>query len=194
LPPANAEKAGRNLMIKMGAKLSALLLVLAASGAVQGQEFKLYDYNAQVHGFVQQGFIYTNNNNYLTMDTSSGSFAMTDAGLNMSSNLTDKVHVGAQAYVRNIGQLREGHPTLDWAVVDYNSENGWAFEAVRSRPPWGFLTTLRTWNFCTPGRCCRNRSTRWTGGPQPFRTWAQTSMDGFLCTRRAAWTTPVISG
>jgi hypothetical protein len=86
---------------------------------LQAQEFKLLDRTVQVHGFVSQGFIYTNDNNWLTMNTSQGSAAFTDFGLNMSSQVTDKIRVGAQGYDRNLGQLGQYHPSLDWAVADY---------------------------------------------------------------------------
>jgi hypothetical protein len=91
---------------------------------LQAQEFKLLDRTVQIHGFVSQGFIYTNDNNWLTMNTSQGSAAFTDFGLNMSSQLTDKLRVGAQGYDRNLGQLGQYHPSLDWAVVDYRFKSG----------------------------------------------------------------------
>jgi hypothetical protein len=49
--------------------------------------------------------------------------AMTDIGLNLSSQLTDKLRVGAQVYDRNLGQLGQWHPSLDWAVLDYRFTN-----------------------------------------------------------------------
>ena len=92
--------------------------VSACAGQTQAQEFKLFDHTVQVHGFVSQGFVYTNDNNWLTMNTSDGSAAMTDFALNMSSQLTDKLRVGAQGYDRNLGQLGQYHPSLDWALAD----------------------------------------------------------------------------
>ena len=86
---------------------------------LQAQDFKLFDRTVQVHGFASQGFIYTNDNNWLTMNTSQGSAAFTDFGVNMSSQITDSLRVGAQLYDRNLGQLGQYHPSLDWAVVDY---------------------------------------------------------------------------
>jgi hypothetical protein len=83
------------------------------------QEFELLNRTVQVHGFVSQGFAYTNDNNWLTMNTSQGSTAFTDFGLNMSSPVTDKFRIGAQGYDRNLGQLGQYHPSLDWAVADY---------------------------------------------------------------------------
>jgi len=83
------------------------------------QEFELLNRTVQVHGFVSQGFAYTNDNNWLTMNTNQGSTAFTDFGLNMSSPVTDKFRIGAQGYDRNLGQLGQYHPSLDWAVADY---------------------------------------------------------------------------
>ena len=64
---------------------------------LQAQEFKLFDRTVQIHGFVSQGFVYTSDNNWLTMNTSQGSAAFTDFGLNLSTQLTDKLLVGAQS-------------------------------------------------------------------------------------------------
>ena len=91
----------------------------ASQITLQAQEFRVLDRTVQVHGFVSQGFIYTNDNNWLTMSTSQGSAAFTDFGLNMSSQITDKLWIGAQGYDRNLGQLGQYHPSLDWAVADY---------------------------------------------------------------------------
>jgi len=81
-------------------------------------DFKLAEHDVQVHSFFSEGFAYTNQNNYLTMNTSDGS-PFTDFGFNVSTHLTDKLRVGAQLYDRDIGHLQEWHPDLDWAVVDY---------------------------------------------------------------------------
>lgn len=85
---------------------------------VSAQEFKVFNRDVAVHGFWSSGFAYSNHNNYLTMPTSSGDY-FGDAAVNVSSQLTEKLHVGAQAYDRHIGKLGEGHLTLDWAFADY---------------------------------------------------------------------------
>ncbi len=55
----------------------------AAQGPItlQAQEFKLFDRTVQVHGFVSQGFVYTDNNNWLTMNTNEGSAAFSAENL-----------------------------------------------------------------------------------------------------------------
>ncbi|SPE33413.1 hypothetical protein SBA3_20004 [Candidatus Sulfopaludibacter sp. SbA3] len=69
----------------------------------------------QIHSFASQGFAYSNDNNYMTMKTSSGSFALTDLGANASMQISDNLRVGAQFYTRNVGNLGNWEPTLDWA-------------------------------------------------------------------------------
>jgi len=86
--------------------------------SLRAQNFKVFDRDVQVHGFASQGFVYTNDNNWLTMHTSQGSGAFTDFGANASMQVTDQLRIGAQVYDRNLGDLGEWHPSLDWAVGD----------------------------------------------------------------------------
>jgi hypothetical protein len=99
----------------------AIVCLWAAATAIYSQDvgFDAWGRQVQVHGFVSQGLAWSGQNNYLTMHTSGGSFAFTDSGVNMSSNVTDKFRVGAQAYMRDIGRLGQWHPQLDWAQGDY---------------------------------------------------------------------------
>ena len=87
------------------------------------QEVKLWKRSVQIHGFFSQGFVKTDENNWLTMNTKQGSGAMTEMGLNVSSQLTDRFRVGAQVYDRNLGHLGQWHPSLDWALADYRFTN-----------------------------------------------------------------------
>src|ERR1700730_1555762 len=82
-------------------------------------DFKIAGYPVQIHSFGSQGFAYSNQNNYLTMKTSDGSFAMTDGGVNVSMRVSDRFRVGAQVYTSNVGELNKWHPQLDWAFADY---------------------------------------------------------------------------
>lgn len=108
----------------MRGRILGLALVSLSAATCTGQDFKLWHRSVQVHGFASQGFVYTDqHNNWLTMNTNDGSGAMTDMGLNMSSQLTDRLRVGAQVYDRHLGQLGQWHPSLDWAVADYRFSN-----------------------------------------------------------------------
>ena len=120
---------------------------LCAAQIGWSQEFKLSNRTVQVHGFFSQGYVYTDGNNWLTMNTNDGSGAMTDMGLNMSSQLTDKLWVGAQVYDRNLGQLGQWHPSLDWAVVDYRFANWLGIRAGKVKTTLGLYNDSQDLDF-----------------------------------------------
>src|SRR5437773_9354174 len=96
------------------------VLLLLGPGISYGQDFKLFDRDVQIHGFASQGFVHTDQNNWLTMETSKiGSGQFSDFGVNISMPVTDKLRIGAQLYDHNLGQLGKWHPTLDWAYAQY---------------------------------------------------------------------------
>ena len=131
----------------------AKMIVLAAAmsltpGLLHAQfDFKVDGRDVQFHSFVQQGFAYSNQNNFLTMNTSSGTFAMTDAGVNVSVPVTDHFRVGAQAYMRNIGQLGDYHVTLDWAYGDYKFKNWFGIRAGKVKTALGLLNDVQDMEF-----------------------------------------------
>jgi hypothetical protein len=117
---------------------------------LQAQEFKLFDRTVQIHGFVSQGFVYTNDNNWLTMNTSEGSAAFTDMALNASTQLTDKLHAGAQVYDRNLGRLGQYHPSLDWAVVDYRFKSWLGLRGGKVKTTLGLYNDTQDLDFLRP--------------------------------------------
>ena len=130
--------------------LAALSLTPAALNA-QVVDFKIFDRNVQVHGFASEGFAISNVNNYLTMNTSKGSLAMTDGGANISTSITDKFRVGAQIYDRKIGELGNWHPQLDWAFGDYKFKSWFGVRAGKVKTVVGLFNDtqdaefLHTW-------------------------------------------------
>jgi len=114
---------------------------------LQAQDFKLLDREVEIHGFVSQGVIYTNTNNWLTMNTNQGSAAFTDFGFNVSTSVTDKLHVGAQLYDRNLGQLGEYHPSLDWAVADYRFKSWFGVRGGKVKTTLGLYTDTQDLDF-----------------------------------------------
>ena len=130
--------------------LAAMSLAPAALHA-QFNQFRIDGYTIQVHGFASQGFALSNQNNYLTMDTSKGSFAFTDGGLNVSTSLNDKFRVGAQGYIRDVGQLGGGRFSLDWAFGDYKFKDWFGIRAGKVKTALGLFNdtqdaeSLHTW-------------------------------------------------
>ena len=93
------------------------------------QDFTLFDRQVQIHGFASQGFVHTDDNNWLTMNTSNvGSGEFTDFGANASTQITDKFRVGAQIYDRNLGNSDAGIPRLTglWPTTGSSPGSGFA--------------------------------------------------------------------
>jgi hypothetical protein len=134
-----------------GMQVRTILLAGAMSvapGLLYGQfDFKIADRTIQVHSFASQGFAYSNDNNYLTMKTSNGSFAMTDGGANISTQVTDKFRIGAQVYLRNIGDLSNWHPTLDWASADYKFKDWFGIRGGKVKTALGLYNDSQDMDF-----------------------------------------------
>jgi hypothetical protein len=96
-----------------------LLLLIPGAPA---QQVTIKDHTIAFHGWLSQGFAYSSGNNYLTMDTTSGSLNLRDGGVNVSSQLTDGLRIGAQVSAYQVGALGGAHPRLDWAIVDYRAK------------------------------------------------------------------------
>lgn len=131
--------------------ISVCLGLGTAQITLQAQEFKLFDRRIQVHGFASQGFVYTSNNNWLTMNTSQGSAAFTDFGVNVSSAVTDKFRIGAQIYDRNVGNIGGWRPEIDWAYGDYRLTNWFGVRGGKVKTTFGLyndtqdMDLLHTW-------------------------------------------------
>ena len=99
-------------MMKVRITLVMALGVACATPGFSQWDFMVDGHDVQIDSFASQGFMYTNANNYMSMATSSGSFAFTDFGGNVSAKITDRFRVGAQIYDRNVGEL--GNCTPRW--------------------------------------------------------------------------------
>jgi len=134
-------------------KSAMMAMLFAGAGMLRAQfpNFTVDGKPVQIHGFVSQAFAASDDNNFLTMNTSAGSFAFTDFGANISMELTDKFRVGAQIYDRNLGHLGNWHPQLDWASGDYRFNDWFGIRAGKIKTVLGLyndtqdLESLHTW-------------------------------------------------
>ncbi len=127
--------------------LGAIPAAVFAQDISQYTSFKVAGKAVQVHGFVSQGFAYSDNNNYLTMKTSKGSFDFFDAGITVSTQLTDKFHIGAQVYMRDVGNLGQWHPQLDWATADYRFKQWFGIRAGVNKTTFGLHNDTQDMEF-----------------------------------------------
>jgi hypothetical protein len=96
-----------------------------------------------IHGFISQGYMQTDNNNYLAGNTEKGSFEFNEFGINFGKELTEKLRLGLQLFARDLGDIGNGEVTLDWAYGDYRWKDWLGFRAGKIKLPYGFYNETR---------------------------------------------------
>src|ERR1700690_2954583 len=92
-----------------------------------------------VHGFVSQGFLFSSNNNYLSMKSSDGSPQWTDAAVNISDSLGDNLHVGMQVHMYQLGEFGGSNLQVDWASGDYRVNDRFGIRAGKVKTVFGLF-------------------------------------------------------
>jgi hypothetical protein len=81
--------------------------------AAVGEDFQL----PQFHGFATESFTASDDNNYLGINTTPGTFDWTEAALNADESFTDDLRVGVQVQLMKLGAFGRWSPTFDWALL-----------------------------------------------------------------------------
>ena len=95
----------------------------------------------EVHGFVSQGFAKSTANDYL-LHSSKGSFEMSEAGLNFTSQLTERLRVGIQLFAYDLGPLGNYTARADWFYLDYRLKDWLGIRAGRTKLPFGLYSDV----------------------------------------------------
>lgn len=119
----------------MPKRLLLILLACICTGSLFAQDFS----GIQFHGFVTQGFLFSSNNNYLTMQSSSGSLQWTDGAVSVTDSLTDNLRVGIQLHMYQLGQFGGPNVQVDWASADYKINDYLGFRAGKVKTPLGLF-------------------------------------------------------
>lgn len=96
----------------------------------------------EVHGFVSQGFIRTTGNDYLVADSKDGSFDFNEAGINFTTQLTDRMRVGMQLFAYDLGSLGTYNVSADWYYLDYRLRDWLGIRAGRLKLPLGLYNDV----------------------------------------------------
>jgi hypothetical protein len=94
-----------------------------------------------VHGFVSQGAIKSTANDYL-VDSSRGSFAFSEAGINLTTQLTDKLRAGMQLFAYQLGTLGNYNAKADWLYLDYRARDWFGLRVGRVKLPFGLYNDI----------------------------------------------------
>jgi hypothetical protein len=95
----------------------------------------------QFHGFVSQGFLKTTANDYL-VDSSRGSSEFSEAGVNATAQLTDKLRVGLQMFGYDLGSMGNFTVKADWYYLDYRLRDWVGIRAGRLKIPYGLYNDV----------------------------------------------------
>lgn len=98
--------------------------------------------SVEVHGFVSQGFILTNGNNYLANDTKHGSFQFSEIGLNFTKQITDRLRAGVQLFAQDLGPTGNYNAKMDWFYLDYRFADWFGVRAGRVKVPFGLYNEV----------------------------------------------------
>ncbi|MBN2372492.1 hypothetical protein JXL19_01720 [bacterium] len=115
-----------------------ILLIVSLTNKIQAVELN----NIDIHGFISQGYLKTNKNNYLA-ETEDGTFQFNEMGLNFSTDLTDQLHIGMQFFARDLGDVGNDSLVLDWAFADYRWQNWIGFRIGKIKFDHGLYNETR---------------------------------------------------
>lgn len=113
----------------------ALLLTCLCSAAMGAQDLD----NLQVHGFATQGLLFSSNNNYLTLKSSDGTLQWTEGAVSFNDAVSDKLRVGIQVHMYQMGQIGGPNLMVDWASGDYKVNDDLGFRAGKIKLPLGLF-------------------------------------------------------
>ncbi len=124
------------------------LLVACESGHAEGWQSDL-----QLHGFATQGFVHTSDNSFFG-DSEDGSFEFTELGVNASYKAAANVRLAGQLLSRRAGEMYDGSPTIDFALVDWTLSDTpahtYGVMLGRAKNPLGLYNDTRDVAFTRP--------------------------------------------
>ncbi len=128
----------KNMMLRMVTGF-----VLIFSGLMSSGAWAYEMAGVDIHGFVSQGFIYSEHFNYLTNDSKDGSFQYNELGINFGKELTENLRLGIQLFSRDVGDAGNNKITIDWAYGDYHLRDWLGVRAGRIKLPIGLYNETR---------------------------------------------------
>jgi len=97
--------------------------------------------SVDVHGFVSQGYLHSTGNDFAAGSTD-GTFAYNEVGLNISSQVTDRLRVGAQLFAYDLGDYGNNELLIDWAYGDYRHNDLIGARLGRFKLPMGLYNEM----------------------------------------------------
>lgn len=89
----------------------------------------------QIHGFISEGAFWSTDNDYIG-ESERGSLELFEAGINFSTEVSDRLTAGIQLFARDFGEFEDA-PRLDWAFLDYKWRSWLGLRAGIIKMPFG---------------------------------------------------------
>ncbi len=124
-------------------QLGMTVVLLCLAGAGMAQAFDPDE--IEIHGFASSGYIQSDHNNYLLL-SEDGSFEFNEAGLNVTTSLSENIRAGMQLFSRDQGDVGNNDITLDWAFLDYRWKEALGLRLGRIKTPLGQYNDIRDYD------------------------------------------------
>lgn len=131
-------------------KRTSILSIMVALLLLPGSVFAIELGKLQINGFISQGYMQSENNNFLDPNSMDGTFEINEIGLTFNAPLTDKLRMGAQFLSRDLGPEGNNDVTLDWAFGDYRFKDWFGVRAGKLKLPVGLYNETRDSDFLRP--------------------------------------------
>jgi len=119
-----------------------LVVILILIAVTVGQAAELGS-KVYIGGFVSQGYLNSEDNNYLMPRAREGSGEFNEAALIVSAQPTDRIRVGIQLLGRDFGTRQRSAVAVDWAFGEYHWRDQLGLRAGKIKLPYGFYNQSR---------------------------------------------------
>lgn len=140
MAPALTMTPSRRLLLSYSLALSTVLVFARTAAGLELGDPESAP-TLEVHAFVSQGYAKSTDNDYLLL-SSKGSFEMSEAGLNFTSQLTERLRVGIQLFAYDLGKLGNYTARADWFYLDYRLKDWLGLRAGRTKLPFGLYSDV----------------------------------------------------
>ncbi len=127
-------------------------LTLTASAQVSAIEL---GESSQIHGFLNQAFLYSPDNPYAGTDADNGSFKFREIGVNGFTELSPEFRLAGQVLSRQQDEADDGDVRVDFLLADYlvfsNQNASFGVRAGRVKNNIGFYNAIRDIPSARPG-------------------------------------------
>jgi hypothetical protein len=98
--------------------------------------------NLVIHGFASQGYLWSNENNYLG-NSKNGSFEFSEVGISFLTPLKENLHFGIQLFAWDMGEVGNNKVVLDWAFGAYHWKDWLGIRLGKVKTPFMLYNDTR---------------------------------------------------